>query len=91
MKIATGKIVTVKMYVHADKYASLNPDHHNTCLLANDMSDYGYTCLGAVSVEYKIPECNVVEKIVESLEKQIQKERAECQIKSGQIEDHINN
>lgn len=82
MKELSGKTFTQKMYVHVDSHDPCSP-----FLMSFDMSESGYINLGEVEVTYTVPECNPIEKAVESLDKQIQSARAEFQVKLNGLED----
>lgn len=70
----------------------IHVNHHDGAALAAtcDMSQYGYTLLGTHEVEVPVPQVNVVEKEVESLNRQATALRAETHIKLKAIEDRIN-
>ncbi len=87
MKMPTGETLVQKMFVHLNlRYGNKEP-----FLMGCDMSSHGYTCLGEVEVSYVVPDCNVIEKAVESLEKQIEQERADSHLKIVALQEKIQN
>lgn len=78
-----GEQVTLKMLVHKNTY------DNNLTLLAIDMSEYGYPCYGMVDVTFTMPDCDPSRAMIDSLNAQIEKEKAEHHVKITQLEGRI--
>lgn len=79
----SGETVTIKMFVHSMKYGD------GVTLLSSDMSEYGYAYIGDVDISFTMPNVDPIQSMVNSLNAQIEKEKAEHHVKITQLEDEI--
>lgn len=82
--------ITNSFYVHA--YKPYGENDHHLKLMAADMSEYGYICLGGieVSVDYELPDdFNFTQCEIQLLRKEQKRILAESQKKVTEIEEQI--
>lgn len=77
---------TLTLCLHANtKYG----DSKEVLAFANDMTEFGYTYLGDVTVTVPVPQVDVRQRMVESLREEKKKLLAETQVKINAIDERI--
>lgn len=76
---------TLTLALHTAKYGDVT----EILAFANDMSEFGYTYLGDVTVTVPVPQVDVRQRMVESLREEKQRLLAETQVKVNQIDERI--
>jgi len=77
-----GELVEIEQYIHVRDDGSISVDKW-------DMSEFGHALLGTAMVSFIMPNGDPVKSMVDSLEKAIEKERAESHVRINGFKDKI--
>lgn len=83
---ALPETATVKICLHANTRWG---DGTEILPFVSDMTEYGYTYLGDVTVTVPVPQVDVRQRMLDALRDEKQKLLAEAQVKANQIDEKI--